>query len=133
MPTASHLLLCTTLGLLRPVCGAMLRNEDTWQSLSNLRNRDLVNMQVCQAAERPVPLWSFAHGTVLQSTGRGGCKLLQEPSVYFKARGLDLGRFPNTFSMNKGPSLLSFQSELIASTFADYKEQKNSTPTYLKG
>ncbi|KAF6361133.1 hypothetical protein mRhiFer1_001852 [Rhinolophus ferrumequinum] len=57
-------------------------------------------------------------------------RTLQE---YFKERGLDLERFPNIFSMNKNPRPLSFQSELIASAFADYEEQKNSFPNYLKG
>ncbi|XP_004393575.1 PREDICTED: uncharacterized protein C2orf66 homolog [Odobenus rosmarus divergens] len=53
--------------------------------------------------------------------------------AYFKGRGLDLGRFPNTFFMNENPRPLSFQSELLASAFADYEEQKNSFPNYLKG
>ncbi|XP_058405478.1 uncharacterized protein C2orf66 homolog [Diceros bicornis minor] len=53
--------------------------------------------------------------------------------AYFKGRGLDLGRFPNTFSMNENPRPFSFQAELIASAFADYEEQKNSLPNYLKG
>ncbi|KAG3274911.1 hypothetical protein H1C71_020491 [Ictidomys tridecemlineatus] len=53
--------------------------------------------------------------------------------AYFKGRGLDLGRFPNTFSMNENPRPLSFQPELIAAAFADYEEQKNSFPNYLKG
>ncbi|XP_019596853.2 uncharacterized protein C2orf66 homolog [Rhinolophus sinicus] len=53
--------------------------------------------------------------------------------AYFKERGLDLERFPNIFSMNENPRPLSFQSELIASAFADYEEQKNSFPNYLKG
>nr|XP_019596853.1 PREDICTED: uncharacterized protein C2orf66 homolog [Rhinolophus sinicus] len=52
--------------------------------------------------------------------------------AYFKERGLDLERFPNIFSMNENPRPLSFQSELIASAFADYEEQKNSFPNYLK-
>ncbi|XP_026909913.1 uncharacterized protein C2orf66 homolog isoform X1 [Acinonyx jubatus] len=53
--------------------------------------------------------------------------------AYLKGRGLDLGRFPNTFSMNENPRPLSFQSELLASAFADYEEQKNSFPNYIKG
>lgn len=52
--------------------------------------------------------------------------------AYFKGRGLDLVRFPNTFSVNENPRPLSFRSELIASAFADYEEQKNSFPDYLK-
>ncbi|XP_049555173.1 uncharacterized protein C2orf66-like [Orcinus orca] len=52
--------------------------------------------------------------------------------AYFKGRGLDLGTFSNISSMNKNPRPLSFQSELIASAFADYEEQKNSFPNYLK-
>uniref|UniRef100_A0A8D0NPS8 Uncharacterized protein n=1 Tax=Sus scrofa TaxID=9823 RepID=A0A8D0NPS8_PIG len=53
--------------------------------------------------------------------------------AYFKGRGLDLERFSNTFSMNENPRPLSFQSELIASAFSDFKEQKNSFPKHLKG
>ncbi|XP_037706364.1 uncharacterized protein C2orf66 homolog [Choloepus didactylus] len=53
--------------------------------------------------------------------------------AYFKGRGVDLGRFLNTSSMNEHPRPLSFQSELIASAFADYEEQKNSFPNYFKG
>ena len=53
--------------------------------------------------------------------------------AYFKRRGLDLGRFSDTFSMNENPRPLSFQSELIASAFADYEQQKNSLSNYLKG
>ena len=53
--------------------------------------------------------------------------------AYFKGRGLDLGRFSDTFSMNENPRPLSLQSELIASAFADYEEQKNSLSNYLKG
>ncbi|KAB1278922.1 Uncharacterized protein Cadr_000007281 [Camelus dromedarius] len=48
--------------------------------------------------------------------------------AYFKGRDLDLGRFSNTFSMSENPRPLSFQSELIASAFADFEEQKNSFP-----
>nr|XP_031533607.1 uncharacterized protein C2orf66 homolog [Vicugna pacos] len=47
--------------------------------------------------------------------------------AYFKGRDLDLGRFSNTFSVSENPRPLSFQSELIASAFADF-EQKNSFP-----
>uniref|UniRef100_A0A4W2DIF9 Chromosome 2 open reading frame 66 n=3 Tax=Bos TaxID=9903 RepID=A0A4W2DIF9_BOBOX len=53
--------------------------------------------------------------------------------AYFKRRGLDLGRFSDTFSMNENPRPLSFQSELIASAFADYEQQKNSLSNYVKG
>ncbi|XP_057599989.1 uncharacterized protein C2orf66 homolog [Hippopotamus amphibius kiboko] len=53
--------------------------------------------------------------------------------AYFKGRGLDLGRFSNNFSMNENPRSLSFQSEFMASAFADYEEHKNSFPNYLKG
>ncbi|XP_006878987.1 PREDICTED: uncharacterized protein C2orf66 homolog [Elephantulus edwardii] len=53
--------------------------------------------------------------------------------AYFKGRGLDLGRFPNTFSMTENPRPLSFQSEIITSAFADYEEQKSPFPNYLKG
>ncbi|XDB47722.1 PREDICTED: uncharacterized protein C2orf66 homolog [Capra hircus] len=53
--------------------------------------------------------------------------------AYFKGRGLDLGRFSDTFSMNENPRPLSLQSELIASALADYEEQKNSLSNYLKG
>nr|XP_020747467.1 uncharacterized protein C2orf66 homolog isoform X1 [Odocoileus virginianus texanus] len=53
--------------------------------------------------------------------------------AYFKGRGLDLGRFSDTFSMNENPRPLSLQSELIASAFADYEDQKNSLSNYLKG
>nr|KAF6493921.1 hypothetical protein HJG63_001842 [Rousettus aegyptiacus] len=53
--------------------------------------------------------------------------------AYFKGRGLDLEKFPSTFSMNENPRLLSFQSEFIASAFADYEEEKNSFLNYFKG
>ncbi|KAM6178069.1 uncharacterized protein C2orf66 homolog [Rhynchocyon petersi] len=53
--------------------------------------------------------------------------------AYFKGRGLDLGKFPNTFSLNENPRPLSFQSELVTSAFADYEEQKTPFPSYLKG
>ncbi|KAM9664728.1 uncharacterized protein C2orf66 homolog [Trichechus inunguis] len=53
--------------------------------------------------------------------------------AYFKERGLDLRRFTNTSSMNENPRPLSFQSELIASAFADYEQQKNSFASFLKG
>ncbi|KAM6174708.1 LOW QUALITY PROTEIN: uncharacterized protein C2orf66 homolog [Erethizon dorsatum] len=48
--------------------------------------------------------------------------------AYFKGRGLDLGKFPNIFSINENPRPLSFQSEFIASANADYEEQKSSRP-----
>ncbi|XP_064143493.1 uncharacterized protein C2orf66 homolog [Loxodonta africana] len=60
-------------------------------------------------------------------------QLFRTLQTYFKGRGLDLGRFTNTFSLNENPRPLSFQSELIASTYKDYEEQKNSFPNYLKG
>ncbi|XP_036276719.1 uncharacterized protein C2orf66 homolog [Pipistrellus kuhlii] len=53
--------------------------------------------------------------------------------AYFKGRGLDLERFPNTFSTNENPRPLSLQSELMASAFAEYKEQRDSLPGNLKG
>ncbi|XP_006159986.1 uncharacterized protein C2orf66 homolog [Tupaia chinensis] len=53
--------------------------------------------------------------------------------AYFKGRGLDIEKFPSTFSMNENPRPPSFQSEFIASAFADYEKQKNSFPNYLKG
>ncbi|KAM8792333.1 LOW QUALITY PROTEIN: uncharacterized protein C2orf66 homolog [Rhynchonycteris naso] len=52
--------------------------------------------------------------------------------AYFRGRGLDLERFPNTFS-NKNPRPLFLQSELIASAFANYEEQENSLSNDLKG
>ncbi|XP_006862109.1 PREDICTED: uncharacterized protein C2orf66 homolog [Chrysochloris asiatica] len=94
------LLLFVALILFGHAPGTTLRNEETWKSLNNPRNRDLF------------------------------FRTLQE---YFKGRGLDLGSFPNTFSINENPRPLSFQSELIASAFGDYEEQKNSFPNYLKG
>ncbi|XP_063124192.1 uncharacterized protein C2orf66 homolog [Rattus norvegicus] len=53
--------------------------------------------------------------------------------AYFKRRGLDLGNLPNTFFVNEDPRPLSFESEHIASAFADYEEQKNSLPNSRKG
>uniref|UniRef100_A0A2K5DHA2 Chromosome 2 open reading frame 66 n=2 Tax=Aotus nancymaae TaxID=37293 RepID=A0A2K5DHA2_AOTNA len=53
--------------------------------------------------------------------------------AYFKGRGLDLAMFPNPFPMNENPRPLPFRSELLASAFADYEEQKNSFLSYLKG
>ncbi|XP_070277849.1 uncharacterized protein C2orf66 homolog isoform X2 [Myotis yumanensis] len=53
--------------------------------------------------------------------------------AYFKGRGLDLERFPNTFSTNETPRPLSVQSELIASAFAEYEERRNPFPRSLEG
>lgn len=52
--------------------------------------------------------------------------------AYFKGRGLDLEKFPNTFSTNENPRPVSVQSELMASAFAKYKEQRDSLPGNLK-
>ncbi|KAF3824261.1 hypothetical protein GH733_008546 [Mirounga leonina] len=86
-------------------------------------------------------LFGLVHGATLRNEEKW--KSLNNPrnrdlffrtlQAYFKRRGLDLGRFPNTFFMNENPRPLSFQSELLASAFADYEEQKNSFPNYLKG
>ncbi|XP_066135949.1 uncharacterized protein C2orf66 homolog [Saccopteryx bilineata] len=57
----------------------------------------------------------------------------RNPKAYFRGRGLDLESFPNTFSTNENPRPLSLQSELIASAFASYEEQKYSLSNYLKG
>ncbi|XP_005373329.1 PREDICTED: uncharacterized protein C2orf66 homolog [Chinchilla lanigera] len=48
--------------------------------------------------------------------------------AYLESRGLDLGKFPNAFSINENPRPLSFQPEFLASALADYKEQKSSSP-----
>ncbi|XP_075385187.1 uncharacterized protein C2orf66 homolog [Tenrec ecaudatus] len=58
---------------------------------------------------------------------------LRALQAYFKGRGLDLGKFPNTFSREENPRLLSFHSELLASAFGDYEEQKHALPRDLKG
>nr|XP_044624061.1 uncharacterized protein C2orf66 homolog [Equus asinus] len=86
-----------------------------------------------------VPL-GLVHGVMLRNEEKW--KSLNNPrnrdlffrtlQAYFKGRGLDLVRFPNTFSVNENPRPLSFRSEFIASAFADYEEQKNSFPNYLK-
>nr|XP_023447499.2 uncharacterized protein C2orf66 homolog [Dasypus novemcinctus] len=86
-------------------------------------------------------LLGLTHGTTLRNEEKW--KPLNNPrnrdlffrtlQAYFKGRGLDLGRFPNTFSMNENPRPLSFQSEFIASAFADYEEKKNSFPSHSKG
>ncbi|KAK2489897.1 hypothetical protein MC885_013089 [Smutsia gigantea] len=86
-------------------------------------------------------LLPLAHGAMLRNEEKW--KPLNNPrnrdlffrtlQAYFKGRGLDLGRFPNTFFMNENPRPLSFESEFIASAFADYEEQKNSFPNVLKG
>ncbi|XP_040827849.1 uncharacterized protein C2orf66 homolog [Ochotona curzoniae] len=79
-------------------------------------------------------LVGHVHGAVLRnednwkplSNPRNRDLFFRSLQAYFKGRGLDLGRFPNTFSVNENPRPLSFQSDLIASAFADYEEQKNS-------
>ncbi|XP_026345285.2 uncharacterized protein C2orf66 homolog [Ursus arctos] len=86
-------------------------------------------------------LFGLVHGATLRN--KDNWKSLNNPrnrdlffrtlQAYFKGRGLDLGRFPNTFFMSENPRPLSFQSELLASAFADYEEQKNSFSNYLKG
>ncbi|XP_007951344.2 uncharacterized protein C2orf66 homolog [Orycteropus afer afer] len=86
-------------------------------------------------------LSGHAHGATLRNEEKW--KPLNNPrnrdlffrtlQAYFKGRGLDLGRFPNTFFMKENPRPLSFQSEYIASAFGDYEEQKNSFPSFLKG
>ncbi|XP_014401058.1 PREDICTED: uncharacterized protein C2orf66 homolog [Myotis brandtii] len=53
--------------------------------------------------------------------------------AYLKGRGLDLERFPNTFSTNETPGPLSVQSELIASAFAEFEERRNPFPRSLAG
>ncbi|KAM5280153.1 uncharacterized protein C2orf66 homolog [Ctenodactylus gundi] len=53
--------------------------------------------------------------------------------AYFKGRGLDLGKFPSIFSISENPRPFSFQSELMASAFANYEEQKTSLPRDLRG
>ncbi|XP_029460770.1 uncharacterized protein C2orf66 homolog [Rhinatrema bivittatum] len=54
--------------------------------------------------------------------------------AYFSGRGLEVGRFSNTFSLdNERPLPISFYSDPIASAFADYEGQKNSIPNYFKG
>ncbi|XP_071896725.1 LOW QUALITY PROTEIN: uncharacterized protein C2orf66 homolog [Anas platyrhynchos] len=54
--------------------------------------------------------------------------------AYFSGRGLDLRKFPATFTMNnEGPRPVMFYSDPIASAFADYEERKNSFPNHFKG
>ncbi|XP_010300761.2 LOW QUALITY PROTEIN: uncharacterized protein C2orf66 homolog [Balearica regulorum gibbericeps] len=54
--------------------------------------------------------------------------------AYFLGRGLDLRKFPATFTMNnEGPRPVMFYSDPIASAFADYEERRNSFPNYFKG
>lgn len=79
--------------------------------------------------------WILEISCANESGKKEGCKIqfFRTLQAYFKERGLDLERFPNIFSMNENPRPLSFQSELTASAFADYEEQKNSFPNYLKG
>ncbi|XP_012869040.1 PREDICTED: uncharacterized protein C2orf66 homolog [Dipodomys ordii] len=84
---------------------------------------------------------SHVHGATLRNEDKW--KPLSNPrnrelffrslQAYFKGRGLDLGKFPNIFSMSENPRPLSFQSEQIAAAFADYEEQKNSFPKHLEG
>uniref|UniRef100_A0A8C5IXA1 Chromosome 2 open reading frame 66 n=2 Tax=Passerellidae TaxID=1729112 RepID=A0A8C5IXA1_JUNHY len=51
--------------------------------------------------------------------------------AYFSGRGLDLRKFPATFTVNnEGPRLYS---DPIASAFADYEEKKKSFQNYFKG
>lgn len=53
--------------------------------------------------------------------------------AYFQGRGLDLERFPNAFSTNENPRPLSVQSELMASAFAAFEEQRHPLPGNLDG
>ncbi|XP_063198584.1 GPI inositol-deacylase isoform X1 [Chroicocephalus ridibundus] len=54
--------------------------------------------------------------------------------AYFSGRGLDLRKFPATFTVNnEGPRPVMFYSDPIASAFADYEERRNSFPNYFKG
>lgn len=54
--------------------------------------------------------------------------------AYFSGRGLDLRKFPATFTVNnEGPRPLVFYSDPIASAFADYEERKKSFQNYFKG
>ncbi|XP_073074537.1 uncharacterized protein C2orf66-like isoform X3 [Manis javanica] len=86
-------------------------------------------------------LLGLAHGAMLRNeekwkprnNPRNRDLFFRTLRAYFKGRGLDLGRFPNTFVMNQNPRPVSFESEFIASAFADYEEQKNSFPSFLKG
>lgn len=51
--------------------------------------------------------------------------------AYFSGRGLDLRKFPATFTVNnEGPRLYA---DPIASAFADYEEKKKSFQNYFKG
>ncbi|XP_033024737.1 uncharacterized protein C2orf66 homolog [Lacerta agilis] len=54
--------------------------------------------------------------------------------TYFSGRGLDLRKFPDTFSKNNDkPKPVAFNLDPLDSAFADYEEKKNSFITYLKG
>ncbi|XP_014734910.1 PREDICTED: uncharacterized protein C2orf66 homolog [Sturnus vulgaris] len=54
--------------------------------------------------------------------------------AYFSGRGLDLRKFPATFTVNnEGPKPVMFYSDPIASAFADYEERKKSFQNYFKG
>ncbi|XP_059961926.1 uncharacterized protein C2orf66 homolog [Mesoplodon densirostris] len=85
-------------------------------------------------------LLGLAHGAMLRNeekwkpfnNPRNRDLFFRTLQAYLKGRGPDLGMFSNISSMNENPGPLSFQSELIASAFADYEEQKNSFPNYLK-
>lgn len=54
--------------------------------------------------------------------------------AYFSGRGLDLRKFPATFTVNnEGPRPVMFYSDPIASAFADYEERKKSFQNYFRG
>ncbi|XP_069077479.1 uncharacterized protein C2orf66 homolog [Pleurodeles waltl] len=54
--------------------------------------------------------------------------------AYFSGRGVDVDKFPNSFSLDNGrPMSVAFYSDPIASAFADYAGQKHLSPKYLKG
>ncbi|XP_069471824.1 uncharacterized protein C2orf66 homolog [Ambystoma mexicanum] len=54
--------------------------------------------------------------------------------AYFSGRGLDVGKFSNSFSLDNGRTMpVSYYSDPIASAFADYVGQKHSSPNFLKG
>ncbi|XP_035294068.1 uncharacterized protein C2orf66 homolog [Cricetulus griseus] len=86
-------------------------------------------------------LTSHGHGAMMRkedswkplSNPRNRELFFRSLQAYFRGRGLDLGRLPNTFSMNEDPRPLSLQAEHMASAFADYEEHKNSLPNSHKG
>lgn len=80
-----------------------------------------------------IHLWAFWMFNFYMALNVFFLQFFRTLRAYFKGRGLDLGRFPNTFVMNQNPRPVSFESEFIASAFADYEEQKNSFPSFLKG